>query len=118
MQVAKLNRKRKKKKARVHGDGPRQENDPLRSFDGAGDANLGGVQGEEEDDGLAEFFEEDETESNKKQKTEETKIYTSTHDGTGKSTAGRNAWKEKHKKGKFSGKKRKSERKRKQPLGI
>ena len=72
---------------------------------------------------MAGFFEDDgddDTAGGKKPKTEETeaKLYTSTRDGTGKSTAGRNVWKERHKKGKFSGKKRKSERKGRQPLGI
>jgi hypothetical protein len=117
MQVAKLNKKRKKRKARVHGR--REDNDPLKAFDGAGDVNLEGVEGEEDDE-LAEFFENgDDEQANKKQKTGEyNKVFTSTKDGTGKSTAGRNAWKERHKKGKFSNKKRKSERKHKQPLGI
>ena len=58
---------------------------------------------------------------NKKPKNDagvEKKVFTSTRDGTGRSTAGRTAWKEKHRKGKFSGKKRLSERKHKQPLGI
>lgn len=120
MQVAKVNKKRKKKKARVHG-GRREDNDPLRSFDGAGSVNLESVAGEDDDDVLAEFFEDDSAElgSNKKQKIEEErKIFTSTHDGTGKSSAGRNAWKERHKKGKFSNKERKSESKRRKPLGI
>lgn len=125
MQVAKLNKKRKKKKARVHG-GRRTDNDPLQAFDGAGAVDLDKVAGkddEDADDGMAEFFEDDDDEeepSKKKQKPEESEkqIFTGTQDGTGQSTAGRNKWKERHKKGKFSGKKRKSERKYKQPLGI
>lgn len=120
MQVAKLNRKRKKKKARVHGR--REDNDPLRSFDAAADVDLDKMSGDEEgDDGLADFFDDDgdDGEKTKKQKTTETgRIFANAQDGTGKSTAGRNTWKEKHKKGKFSGKKRKSERKGRQALGI
>lgn len=121
MQVAKLNRKRKKKKARVHGR--REDNDPLRSFDGAGNVNLEDVAGDDdEDDDLADFFDDDGDDgaSNKKQKKgeSESKIFVNARDGTGKSTAGRNSWKERHKKGKFSDKKRKSERKGRQPMGI
>jgi ATP-dependent RNA helicase DDX56/DBP9 len=124
MQVAKANKKRKKKKARVHG-GRRTDNDPLQAFDGAGAVDLNNVAGKDDegDDGMAEFFEDDDDEeepSKKKQKPEASgkKIFTGTQDGTGQSTAGRNKWKERHKKGKFSGKKRLSERKYKQPLGI
>ena len=63
--------------------------------------------------------EDTEPSSSKKQKSaQEEKIFTSTKDGTGFSTAGRNAWKAKHRKGKFSGKTRKSDRKHGQPLGI
>ena len=123
MQVAKLNKKRKKKKARIHGR--REDNDPLRAFDGAmGDA--GSERQDGEDDDLAGFFDDDVGDdddnavSRKRAKGEETesKLYASTQDGTGKSTAGRQQWKERHKKGKFSGKKRKSEKKRRDPLGI
>ena len=123
MQVAKLNKKRKKKKARIHGR--REDNDPLRAFDGAmGDA--GSARQDGEDDDLAGFFDDDVGDdddnavSRKRAKGEETesKLYASTQDGTGKSTAGRQQWKERHKKGKFSGKKRKSEKKRRDPLGI
>jgi ATP-dependent RNA helicase DDX56/DBP9 len=123
MQVAKPNKKRKKKKARIHG-GRRTDNDPLQAFDGAGAVDLDKVAGkDDDDDGMAEFFDDDDDEeepSKKKPKPEvsETKIFTGTQDGTGQSTAGRNKWKERHKKGKFSGKKRLSERKYKAPLGI
>ena len=108
--------------------GCREDNDPLRSFDGAiGDVGLGGVAGQDEEaDDLEGFFDDDDDDDDgddagrKKQKAEETdsKLYTSTRDGTGKSTAGRQQWKERHKKGKFSGKKRKSEKKNWEPLGI
>lgn len=116
MQVAKLNKKRKKKKARVHGR--REDNDPLRSFDGAGDVDLDDVAGNEDDE-LADFFDDDgdDEAASKKLKKEEGKLFKNARDGTGKSTAGRNQWKERHKKGKFSSKKRSSERKGR-TLGI
>lgn len=120
MQVAKMRKRKNKKKTRVHGR--REDNDPLRSFDGVGDVDLEDVAGKDEDqDDLEAFFDDGgAADSNKKQKTDEkeSKIFTSTRDGTGKSTAGRNQWKERHKKGTFSGKRRKSEYKTKQPLGI
>ena len=75
--------------------------------------------GGDDDDNMPDFGPDD-TQQHKKQRqdTDEKKVFANTRDGTGKSTSGRNAWKEKHRKGKFSGKKRKSERKFKQPLGI
>ena len=93
----------------------RSDNDPLQSFDG-GDVDLGGLAEDNED--MPDFGEADEKET-KRQKTDtEKKVFTNTSDGVGKSTAGRNAWKERHKKGKFSKKSRKSERKNKEPLGV
>lgn len=138
MQVANLNR-RKRKKKRKHGQRGaatgirRSDNDPLQNFDA--DVNLDGVRGSDGDadadgdgDGaFADFmddgeYDDDSSSPNKKQKTgdaeQEKKVFTSTKDGTGRSTSGRTAWKEKHKKGKFSGKKRLAERKHKPPLGI
>ncbi|OEU15408.1 hypothetical protein FRACYDRAFT_218281 [Fragilariopsis cylindrus CCMP1102] len=47
---------------------------------------------------------------------EEKKTYTSNEIGEGSS--GRNAWKEKHRKGKFSKKTRMADRKNKDPLGM
>jgi ATP-dependent RNA helicase DDX56/DBP9 len=124
MQVANLNRKRKKNrnnpKKGTNGE-RRTDNDPLRSFDG--EVTLDGVK-EGEEDPFAEFMDDGEGDGDgedgaKKQKTEgEKRVFTNTTDGTGKSTSGRNVWKEKHKKGKFSGKKRLSERKRSAPLGF
>jgi ATP-dependent RNA helicase DDX56/DBP9 len=118
MQVANLNRKRKKKRTKGGTGGERRsDNDPLQSFDG--DVNLDSVQGEEGEDQAVDFFEDDEDkDTKKKQKTEDKKVFTNTKDGTGRSTAGRNSWKEKHNKGQFSGKKRKSDRRYKEPLGI
>ena len=124
MQVANLNRKRKKKRSKNSTGGARRsDNDPLQSFDAAAGANLEGVDDSGEQDPFAEFLDEEEGDaekSAKRQKTSENepKVYTNTKDGTGKSTSGRQAWKEKHRKGKFSGKKRLSERKAKEPLGI
>jgi ATP-dependent RNA helicase DDX56/DBP9 len=126
MHVANLNRKRKKRKRKKGRDGARRsDNDPLQSFDG-GDVTLDGIRGddEQEDPLTAEFMVDDDDDDEeegggKRQKTDgETNVFADTRDGTGRSTAGRNAWKEKHRKGKFSSKKRKSERKNKQPLGI
>ncbi len=60
-------------------------------------------------------------ERNEKQKRgddSEKKVFMTSKDGTGKSSAGRQAWKEKHRKGQFSNKRRKSEKKYKPPLGI
>jgi len=140
MQVANLNKRRKKKRkknARSNNNSSnigarRSDNDPLQNFDG--DVNLDGVQGavddDDDDDAFAEFLDDGESGSGgpnqKKQRTdggsgggeEEKKIFTNTRDGTGRSASGRTAWKEKHRKGKFSGKKRLAERKHKQPLGI
>lgn len=116
MQVANLNRKRKKKKVKNGTGGARRsDNDPLQAFDG--DADLTGI----EDTGGDEFVDDEEEEGSpaKKQKVElEERVFTNTKDGTGYSSSGRQAWKEKHRKGKFSSKKRKSERKHNQPLGI
>jgi ATP-dependent RNA helicase DDX56/DBP9 len=122
MQVANLNRKRKRKKKgkNLPEQQRRSDNDPLQNFNA--DANLNGLQGNTATDfeeGMPDFSAVDEEQEAKKQKKEgETKMLTSTKDGTGKSSAGRNAWKEKHRKGQFSGKRRKSEKKHKEPLGI
>lgn len=120
MQVANLNRKRKRKKNRgKQGQMRRSDNDPLQNFDA--EVNMDGLGGEgttDFDEDMPEFGGADEDSAKKQKKESEKKVYASTRDGTGKSTAGRNAWKEKHRKGKFSGKRRKSERKTKEPLGI
>ena len=120
MQVADLNRKRKRKKIRK-SSGSRSEKDPLQSFSD-GNVNLDGLEGDDVDDEeMPDFGPGDGERDAKRQKRDgptDRKIFASTRDGTGKSTAGRNAWKEKHRKGKFSGKKRMSERRKKDPLGI
>lgn len=118
MQVANLNRKRKRKNRKGKGayQQHRSNKDPLQSFDG--DANLDGLQ--ENADDMPDFSPVDEENESKKQKLNsgEKRIFANTKDGVGKSTAGRNSWKERHRKGKFSGKQRKTERKHKEPLGI
>jgi len=115
MHVANLNRKRKRKKNR-NGKQRQSANDPLQSFND-GDVNLDGLKGDDED--MPEFGEGNERDG-KKQKRDETekKTLLNTRDGTGKSTAGRQAWKEKHRKGKFSKKTRMADRKNKDPLGL
>lgn len=113
MQVANLNRKKRKRRSKKTAG----SNDPLQDFDA--DVDLNGL--EDNDGPFSEFMEDgNDSSPQKKQKVlqEEAKVFTNTKDGTGKSTAGRNLWKEKHRKGQFSGKKRKSERKTKDPLGI
>ena len=113
MQVANLNKKRKRKKHSKLND--RISKDPLQSFQA--DVNLDGVAGADEDDD-GEGEEDEAMEMNdSRNKSSESRVSANTQDGTGKSTAGRNAWKERHRKGKYSNKKRKSER-RSEPLGI
>lgn len=102
MQVADLHRRRRKKRKIRGATGERRtDNDPLQNYNNTPDA-----------DGAFDAFFEGDEEGDKKKEDEEPKIYSSTRDGTGKSTSGRNAWKEKHKKGKFSNKKRKSDPKK------
>jgi ATP-dependent RNA helicase DDX56/DBP9 len=119
MQVANLNKKRKKRKK--PSTFQRASKDPLQSFEGGG-VNLEGVavveEGHDEDE-LDDTTEGMNDAPSKRARTdgEESRVFTNTHDGTGTSTAGRNAWKERHRKGKFSSKKKKSER-RSEPLGI
>mmetsp|Transcript_4409 Transcript_4409/g.9449 ORF Transcript_4409/g.9449 Transcript_4409/m.9449 type:complete len:679 (-) Transcript_4409:66-2102(-) len=115
MQVAKLNKK-KRKRARKQLEPNRTEKDPLKKFDAVveskGDESDGG------EDPFAEFMEDDVPEQDtKKQKVDEDpRIYANAQDGTGKSTAGRNKWKQRHKKGKYSV--RKTSTKRRAALGI
>ncbi|VEU33403.1 unnamed protein product [Pseudo-nitzschia multistriata] len=113
MHVADLNRKRKKRKNRG-GKQRRSAKDPLQSFSD-GDVNLDGLEGDDFE--LPDLGEEGRSEKKQKRE-EEKKTFMNTHDGTGKSTSGRNAWKEKHRKGKFSKKTRLADRKNKDPLGI
>ena len=123
MQVANMTRRKKKRiNKRGRTDGARRsDNDPLQTFDG--DVNMDGVHGTDDanDDPYADFMKDDDDENmTKKPKIDQNdnKVFTNTKDGTGQTTAGRSAWKEKHKKGKFSSKKRLVDRKYKAPLGI
>jgi ATP-dependent RNA helicase DDX56/DBP9 len=117
MQVANLNKKRKRKKAKKGGTvgARRSDNDPLRALD---------QPNEDGEDPLAEFLnddddDEEETQIKKNKPNEQSnkKVFANTRDGTGRSTAGRNEWKAKHRKGQFSAKPRSSE-KRKTRYGI
>jgi ATP-dependent RNA helicase DDX56/DBP9 len=121
MQVADLNRKRKRKKNRSATNTQRRsDNDPLQSFNEV-DVNLSGLGGDDDEEmELPDFSQPDGGMDAKKRKVDNTekKVFTSTKDGTGKSTAGRNTWKERHRKGSYSNKKRKSDKKRKEPMGI
>ena len=111
MQVADLNRKRKRRRTKHQSDGRRRtDNDPLQTFDD-GDVNVDEVAGKDGGGEFSEFFDQGEDDSGKRQKKNGAaeKIFANTKDGTGRSSSGRSAWKEKHKKGKFSGKRRKSE---------
>mmetsp|Transcript_8291 Transcript_8291/g.9650 ORF Transcript_8291/g.9650 Transcript_8291/m.9650 type:complete len:692 (+) Transcript_8291:120-2195(+) len=122
MQVADLNRKRKRRKNRKSNQS-RSNKDPLQSFND-GDVNLDGLEGDDDDNDneMPNFSQGDEDRNGKRQKLEdlsvEKKIFSSTGDGIGNSTAGRNSWKEKHRKGKFSKKTRLVDRKNKDPLGM
>ena len=117
MQVAKL-RKKKRKNVRKKVDRASMDaKDPLKSFDNAIGSSEG--DGGEGDDPFAEFMEDEEeenAESSKKQKVDkDPRIYANTKQG--RSTAGRNKWKQRHKKGEFS-MKHKSSGKRKPVFGI
>jgi ATP-dependent RNA helicase DDX56/DBP9 len=119
MQVANLNKKRKKKRNyndRRNGDS-KSRNDPLRNY--AGDVNLDGVDGDENDP-MADFLvdDDDDTPQKKQQKMDQPRIFTNTKDGTGYSTSGRSEWQQKHRKGQFSDRKKSSDKKYKSPLGI
>lgn len=110
-----VSRKRRKKKTRSQkraaGLSTRNKaNDPLQNFDG--DVNMDGLAGEDDNDdgneagvlaGEEKFFdgvEEDDEELTKEAKNQA--FLDDDGDGYGKSTAGRNAWKKKHNRGKFN----------------
>jgi ATP-dependent RNA helicase DDX56/DBP9 len=122
MHVAHPTRRRKKKRVR-RGQERRCDNDPLQTLE----VDLDDYDGIEVDDPQASFWtEEDGTEEDGAQTTagkkrpivDDVPVFQHPQDGTGATTAGRAVWKEKHRKGKFSSKKRLSERKHKAPLGI
>lgn len=106
-----VSRKRRKKKTRSQriaaaSRARNKKNDPLQNFDG--DVNLDGllpgdgdavVEGGNDEEGAVDddkFFDEAEDDGD-----EEEEDLTN-DDGYGKSTAGRNSWKQKHNKGKFN----------------
>lgn len=102
MQVLEANKKRKRRRPRARSGNAsrRKDNDPLQSFDG--DVDLSGVTAVS--DGITNVDNKEEYEdpmSDDKVKIDN-KITTTTTDGTGMSTAGRNEWKQRHGKGKFS----------------
>ena len=113
MQVANLQRKRKKRKRnyakKQNGrSGHRQNNkDPLQNF--SGDVTL---------EGLEDHSQPEEEDESTLPPLPETATTAPGATGTGKSTSRRRAWKERHGKGEFSKKKRLVDRKHKQPLGI
>eukprot|EP00560_Eucampia_antarctica_P002803 CAMPEP_0197836864 /NCGR_PEP_ID=MMETSP1437-20131217/30318_1 /TAXON_ID=49252 ORGANISM="Eucampia antarctica, Strain CCMP1452" /NCGR_SAMPLE_ID=MMETSP1437 /ASSEMBLY_ACC=CAM_ASM_001096 /LENGTH=733 /DNA_ID=CAMNT_0043443399 /DNA_START=52 /DNA_END=2253 /DNA_ORIENTATION=+ len=119
MQVAEKKKKRKRRSNRRRDGTRRTENDPLHSHDGSG-VTLDGVataEGEQTvtggdetkdmddseyfDDGLGNDSDDGADDDNKKQKTD-----SESYEGLGKSTAGRNKWKERHNKGEYSNKSR------------
>ena len=107
MQVAKLRRKKKRKNAwKKAVDRKKDEKDPLKSFDAAiQESNDQDGEQEEGHDPFAEFMDDDdrdETTSKKPKVDKDPRIYANAKDGTGQSTAGRNKWKQRHKKGQFS----------------
>lgn len=96
MQVAEMNKRKKRRRARSSNRSAsrRTDNDPLQSYEG-GDVTLDGVAGAAEDatEGDADTNEE---------AAKKAKVFIDSADGTGRSTSGRNAWKQKHARGKFS----------------
>jgi len=115
-----VSRKRRKKKTRsqklASGSRARNKaNDPLQNFDG--DVNMDGLLAEDDDEGggdeaggaleVEKYFDgadddDDDDEMTKKAKNQSFLDNMQHTDGYGKSTAGRNAWKQKHNKGKFN----------------
>lgn len=116
MQVADVSKKRRKKKTKTQRiaasraeRGRNKSNDPLQNFDG--DVHMDGLVDDDGGNNEAEvdedkFFEgaEDDEEVTKAEKNQQY-LETMQDEGYGKSTAGRNAWKLKHNKGKFNKKK-------------
>jgi hypothetical protein len=111
MQVADLKRKKKRRRMnRSKGNADtkiqslserRKDNDPLQSFgEELDDLGVEGVTGDDDfDDPMV-----DEPVSTGRQSIDDeskSKVVLNTKDGTGRSTSGRNAWKEKRRKGKF-----------------
>jgi len=97
MQVAEMNKRKKRRRVRSsnRSSSRRTDNDPLQSFEG-GDVTLDGVVGDEagaDGEGGDASGEKD---------AKKPKVFLDSADGTGRSTAGRNRWKQKHSRGQFS----------------
>lgn len=112
-----VSRKRRKKKTRSQkraaGTSARNKaNDPLQNFDG--DVNMDGLAGDDDDnndgdeagglDGEDKFFDGADDDDDVLTKEEKNQAFLDDDEGFGKSTAGRNAWKKKHSRGKFNSK--------------
>ena len=97
MQVAEMNKRKKRRRARSSNRSAsrRTDNDPLQSFEG-GDVTLDGVIGDDAGAGEVGGDASGEKEAKKP------KVFLDSADGTGRSTSGRNRWKEKHSRGQFS----------------
>lgn len=98
MQVAEMNKRKKRRRARSTNNrsaSRRTDNDPLQSYEGGG-VTLDGVAGDADDDAA------DGDAKTPEQAAKKTKVFIDSADGTGRSTSGRNQWKQKHGRGKFS----------------
>ena len=112
MEVADVSRKKRKKKTRTQRMASRarnKSNDPLQNFDG--DVNMDGLGGADEEGDEAELEEDqffdgvDDNDAEVSKQVKNQAFLDMEDEGYGKSTAGRNAWKMKHGKGKFNKKK-------------
>mmetsp|Transcript_13452 Transcript_13452/g.16314 ORF Transcript_13452/g.16314 Transcript_13452/m.16314 type:complete len:474 (+) Transcript_13452:167-1588(+) len=114
MQVATQSRRKRRKRNNNNRGLKRTDNDPLHSFDGE-NVNLDDVAGNTESEGVdAELstFDDPMTEGDDESGNEDKD---EGDDGNGISTAGRQKWQEKHKRGKFS---KKFQKKQKEHLGF
>jgi hypothetical protein len=119
MRASDLHKKRKKKKRNLAARGKAAaEQDPLKNFNG--NVTLDGVKGTDESAGAAAGQEDgdDDDEPEPTVNPVQPVVVGNSNGGTGKSTSGRRAWKERHSKGEFSKKPRMVKRKFKAPLGI
>lgn len=109
MEVAEVSRKKRKKKTRSQRIASRarnKDNDPLQNFDG--DITMDGLAGDEdgddeedvEEDKFFDGVEDDGADISIEVKNQA--FLDMEDEGYGKSTSGRNAWKQKHNKGKFN----------------
>lgn len=104
--IARKRRKKKTRSQKIASRSRNKANDPLQNFDG--DVNIDGLDRDDDGDNHAEdldekFFEgvdDDNYQDGKEAKNQA--LLDLNGDGFGKSTAGRNSWKQKHNKGKFN----------------